>query len=43
VRNIGNYKQEKAILGANDPFGPNFDASIAYAQFWTNVLCRFTF
>ncbi|MBF4494045.1 TonB-dependent receptor [Flavobacterium sp. MR2016-29] len=29
--NIGNYKQEKAILGANDPFGPNFDASVAYA------------
>jgi len=29
--NIGNYKQEKAILGATDPFGPNFDASIAYA------------
>ncbi|MBS7252888.1 TonB-dependent receptor plug domain-containing protein [Flavobacterium branchiicola] len=29
--NIGNYKQQKAILGAEDPFGPNFDASIAYA------------
>ncbi|TDW49784.1 outer membrane receptor for ferrienterochelin and colicin [Flavobacterium sp. 270] len=29
--NIGNYKQKKAILGAEDPFGPNFDASIAYA------------
>ncbi|KFF07029.1 TonB-dependent receptor plug domain-containing protein [Flavobacterium reichenbachii] len=29
--NIGNYKQKKAILGADDPFGPNFDASIAYA------------
>ncbi len=29
--NIGNYKQEKAILGAEDPFGPNFDASVAYA------------
>ncbi|PXY45320.1 TonB-dependent receptor plug domain-containing protein [Flavobacterium hydrophilum] len=29
--NIGNYKQEKAILGADNPFGPNFDASIAYA------------
>lgn len=29
--NIGNYKQQKAILGADDPFGPNFDASIAYA------------
>lgn len=29
--NIGNYKQKKAILGVEDPFGPNFDASIAYA------------
>ncbi|CAA9199252.1 TonB-dependent receptor plug domain-containing protein [Flavobacterium collinsii] len=29
--NIGNYKQDKAILGASDPFGPNFDASVAYA------------
>ncbi len=29
--NIGNYKQEKAILGSDDPFGPNFDASIVYA------------
>lgn len=29
--NIGNYQQEKAILGSENPFGPNFDASIAYA------------
>jgi len=29
--NIGNYKQEKAILGADNPFGSNFDASIVYA------------
>jgi outer membrane receptor for ferrienterochelin and colicins len=29
--NIGNYKQKKAILGTEDPFGPNFDASVAYA------------
>ena len=29
--NIGNYKQENAILGSDDPFGPNFDASIVYA------------
>jgi outer membrane receptor for ferrienterochelin and colicin len=29
--NIGNYRQEKAILGAENPFGPNFDASVAYA------------
>ena len=29
--NIGNYKQEKAIIGSNNPFGPNFDASVVYA------------
>ncbi|PWA06474.1 TonB-dependent receptor plug domain-containing protein [Flavobacterium psychrotolerans] len=29
--NIGNYKQEKAILGSDNPFGSNFDASIIYA------------
>lgn len=29
--NIGNYKQDKAIVGADNPFGPNFDSSIIYA------------
>ena len=29
--NIGNYKQEKAILGNNNPFGSTFDSSIVYA------------
>lgn len=29
--NIGNYRQEKAILGADNPFGPNFDTSVIYA------------
>jgi outer membrane receptor for ferrienterochelin and colicin len=29
--NIGNYRQDKAILGSNNPFGPNFDTSIVYA------------
>ena len=29
--NIGNYRQEKAILGSENPFGSNFDASIVYA------------
>jgi outer membrane receptor for ferrienterochelin and colicins len=29
--NIGNYKQEKAILGASNPFGATFDTSIVYA------------
>lgn len=31
VENLGNYKQGKAILGGDDPFGPNFDSSIIYA------------
>lgn len=29
--NIGNYKQNKAILGADNPFGTTFDTSIVYA------------
>ena len=29
--NIGNYKQMKAVLGNDDPFGANFDASMLYA------------
>ena len=29
--NMGNYKQEKAILGADNPFGTSFDSSIVYA------------
>jgi outer membrane receptor for ferrienterochelin and colicin len=29
--NIGNYRQDKAILGAGNPFGSNFDTSIIYA------------
>ena len=29
--NIGNYKQEKAIVGSDNPFGSTFDASIVYA------------
>jgi hypothetical protein len=29
--NIGNYSQDKAILGSENPFGPNFDTSIIYA------------
>jgi len=31
VENLGNYKQEKAIIGAEDPFGTNFDTSSIYA------------
>ena len=29
--NIGNYRQEKSILGSENPFGSTFDASIVYA------------
>lgn len=29
--NIGNYTQNKAVLGADNPFGPTFDTSIVYA------------
>ncbi len=29
--NIGNYRQEKAIVGSENPFGATFDASIVYA------------
>jgi len=31
AENFGNYRQKKAILGANDPFGIYFDSSIVYA------------
>lgn len=31
AENLGNYRQDKAILGADDPFGPTFDSSIIYA------------
>lgn len=29
--NIGNYRQDRAILGSDSPFGPTFDASMVYA------------
>ena len=29
--NIGNYRQNKAILGSDNPFGATFDTSIVYA------------
>jgi outer membrane receptor for ferrienterochelin and colicins len=31
AENLGNYRQDKAILGNDDPFGPYFDSSIIYA------------
>jgi outer membrane receptor for ferrienterochelin and colicin len=35
--NIGNYRQNKAILGSDNPFGTNFDASIVYAPIFGNM------
>ncbi|WNM19161.1 TonB-dependent receptor plug domain-containing protein [Flavobacterium capsici] len=35
--NIGNYRQDKAILGSDNPFGTNFDASIVYAPVFGNM------
>lgn len=29
--NIGNYQQDKAIIGSKNPFGPTFDTSIVFA------------
>lgn len=29
--NLTNFKQEKAVLGADDPFGTNFDTTIVFA------------
>jgi hypothetical protein len=29
--NIGNYTQDHAVLGADNPFGSTFDTSIVYA------------
>jgi outer membrane receptor for ferrienterochelin and colicin len=31
VENLGDYTQDRAILGNDNPFGPNFDTSIVYA------------
>jgi len=31
AENIGNYKQDKAITGSENPFGNSFDTSIVYA------------
>lgn len=36
--NVTNYRQPKAILGANDPFGTNFDVSIVYAPIFGRML-----
>lgn len=31
AENLGNYRQDRAILGADDPFGAYFDSSVIYA------------
>ncbi|OWP85382.1 TonB-dependent receptor [Flavobacterium davisii] len=31
IENLGNYKQKKAIVGSENPFGINFDTSVVYA------------
>jgi outer membrane receptor for ferrienterochelin and colicins len=36
--NIGNYRQDKAILGSSNPFGRNFDASIVYAPIFGQMI-----
>lgn len=38
VENLGNYKQEKAIVGANNPFGTNFDSSVIYAPVFGQMI-----
>lgn len=35
--NIGNYRQDRAILDSDNPFGTNFDASIVYAPIFGNM------
>ncbi|QIL77453.1 TonB-dependent receptor plug domain-containing protein [Hymenobacter sp. HDW8] len=39
VENLTNYRQRNPIMGANDPFGPNFDA----AMVWGPVYGRLTY
>lgn len=36
--NIGNFRQEKAIVGSENPFGPTFDASISYAPVFGQMI-----
>ncbi|AWA28818.1 TonB-dependent receptor [Flavobacterium magnum] len=38
AENLGNYRQQKAILGSAQPFGPNFDTSIVYAPVFGRML-----
>lgn len=36
--NMGNFRQEKAIIGSENPFGPTFDASISYAPVFGQMI-----
>jgi len=43
--NISNYKQNRVILGADNPFGSNFDSTIVYAPIFGRMIyagLRFT-
>ena len=43
--NISNYRQHRVILGADDPFGSNFDSTIVYAPIYGRMIyagLRFT-
>ena len=36
--NIGNYRQTNPIIGGENPFGPDFDASQVYAPVFGNMI-----
>ena len=36
--NVGNYRQRSAIIGANDPFGADFDAAQVYAPIFGGLV-----
>ena len=36
--NVGNYRQRSAIIGANDPFGADFDAAQVYAPIFGGMV-----
>lgn len=38
AENVGNYIQKDAIIAANDPFGPHFDASLIWAPITGRML-----
>jgi hypothetical protein len=37
VENLTNYRQRNPIMGANDPFGPNFDAAMVWGPVYGRV------